>query len=319
MSLFPITCAVKCLLGTLPNNPRLIRQKWGDYPTTPDYFTRVNSATPKIYLYQRSPSNLIQQTDYKTKLIKGTGPVSVVYVYNPGPPLFPGGPSYETPPNPNGQTGDGTKPDQGVANTMGYLPRAGNDAPYDFTALSSPPFRDAHLMPVSGTRYTVESSSTGSTLNLGSIVSPGYGPCGSWSLKGTVSNLQSRVLNQQTQSYEYYDFNQQTFEYEQTGLASVNLTSIVCCWNDGMTITGKVSFKSIPFTTEARPGTNENGYGFGGMFIDVDGDWSDAGQADWSLTINDNTATPAATIEVPLTEGVITVVSDFWVTNITGP
>jgi len=319
MSLFPITCAVKCLLGTLPNNPRLIRAKWGDYPTNPDYFTRVNSATPKIYIYQRSPANMILQTDHKTTGIKGTGPVSVVYVYNPGPPLFPGGPSYETPPNPNGQTGNGVSPNSGVANTMGYLPRGSDENPYDFTALSSPPFRDAHLIPVSGTRYTVAAGSTGSTFNVNSITLPGYGPCGSWSLKGQVDNLQSRVLNQQTQGYEYYDFNQETFEYEQKGLASVDLTAIVCCWNDGMTISGKVSFKSIPFTTEARPGTNENGYGFGGMFVDVEGDWSDAGEADWTLTINDDTETPAATIEVPLTEGVITVVSDFWVTDITGP
>mgnify|MGYP000626734933 CR=1 FL=1 len=309
MSLFPITCAVKCLLGVAPDHPTQIRQLWGDYPAgPPNFFTRVNSYTPKIYVYQRSPANRLVYNHYAIKSINATGPVSVVYSYLP-----PG----ESPPDPNGETGyiiDGS----GTLSISqsDYYPRWKDDDEYDFTTLSG-----NVNTPISGEVYTlVSNASTSPDLRVGQLRRPNGSPAGAWSFKAKVDNLQSRVVNRQTGNFEYYDYEQATFEYEQVGVAGVFAEYIPCCWNEGMVITGKVSFKSIPFTTDPRPEPNQGGYGFGGMFLNVDGDWTDAGEGDWTATLSGDLPNgPIATVDIPATEGTITIVSDFWVTDITGP
>lgn len=311
MSIFPITCAVKCLLGVPPEHPTYIRQAWQDYPAAnppdvPNFFTRVNSYTPKIYRYQRSPANLVYENNWRNNLLKGTGPVSIVYNYLP---------PADPVPDPNGEIGHYAYPGYGVSVIQSdYLPRWKEDDPYDFTTMGI-----AKSMPQSGLEYTVKAYASGSDLRIEGVRYLGE-PTGSWSLKASVDNLQSRVYNRLLSQYEYYDFKQKTFEYEQTGVAGVWVDLALCCWNEGMTISGKMSFKSIPFTTEARPADNEGGYGFGGMILKVEGEFTDAGEADWSVTLSDQAFSgPLAEVEIPVNEGSITVVSDFWVTDITGP
>jgi hypothetical protein len=297
------------LLGVPPDHPTYIRQAWQDYPAAdppdvPNFFTRVNSYTPKIYEYQRSPANLIYENNFKVKSIKATGPVSVVYSYLP-----PG----EQAPNPNGEVGliNGGEYNVTVVQSN-YLPRWKDDDPYDFTSLPG-----YNSYPISGENYTlISNASTSPNLIVDQLRHNGN-VVGSWSFKASVDNLQSRVVNRLTGGYEYYDYKQKTFEYEQTGVVGLWVDYVPCCWNEGMTITGKVSFKSIPFTTEARPEDNQHGYGFGGMILKVDGDFSDAGEADWTVTLTkDFPSGPLTEIEIPATDGVITVISDFWITDI---
>lgn len=242
-----------------------------------------------------------------------TYPGDIVYAYDPTPP--PTGPG-ESPPNPNGTVETNTITNTTPAvNNPGYFfrPRWVDDTPYDLTTDGIgegtiwPKFNTDYLIGIEGFQQLF----------------PDYVyQLGPWSADLTVTNKQSEVLNEQTTTYEYYDFTQTTFDFKQTTKVKLYLDANVCCWNKGTVINGTVTFQSIDVTTEAVGGTPgapdpTATYGFGGMIATTGSTVADAGDQSFTVTI-DSSYTPVE-ITIPTVAGKITFINDFSVDSVTAP
>ena len=138
-----------------------------------------------------------------------------------------------------------------------------------------------------------------------------------------MDNYQSEVLNEQTSSYEYYDFTQPTFDYKHTTTLKVFLDANICCWNKGTVINGTVSFQSIAVettalgkTTTVDPDPSYN-YNFAGMIAKTATSASPSGTASFTVTI-DSSYVPVE-IEIPTMAGCFTFVNDFRIDSVTPP
>jgi hypothetical protein len=129
-----------------------------------------------------------------------------------------------------------------------------------------------------------------------------------------VDNLLSKVLNIETNEYEYYPFTQATTELKVTGKFVLNGLWDLCCWNDGTIVRGKVSIYSVDVTTGTLP---ESGDGFIGMTAEIGDTFSPHDEIDWEVTIEPG-YTPSE-IEIPKVSGKVTFVNDFWVTDVVPP
>jgi hypothetical protein len=244
-------------------------------------------------------------------------PVNAQTEYNPGPPLYPGGPSYEPVPTPNG-TSDTVYTNYGEPSTIAnIIPRWHTATAFDYSSSSGTPspysyFSHQGIVPEKGAVYYIS-------------VYPGYPDpsnhitgipasdfVGSWDIE--VTNLQSEVLNQQTSANEYYPYTQATTVYKQTGKYVIPNLFEVCCWNKGTVIKGKVSIYSVNVITGTLPAT---GSGWMGMTAEIGTTFTAESEVSWEVTISDS-YTPVE-ITVPKVSGKATFVNDFWVTEVTPP
>lgn len=233
-----------------------------------------------------------------TASIASVGPTDIVYEYDPAPPVS------DPVPDPNGTTGNFSNTQGGGIAGPLVFPRWHTDAAYNMAGGSSYDFwRAAGYFPLKSHDY---------------IVTPAGGgipSCCSASL--TVTNLQSKVLNLDTDLYEYYDFQQATFDYTQTGKLIIPLDWEVCCWNNGTVITGMVAFSSLDVTTEPLGDNFDPNYGFQGMTATTGTTVTAAGTAGFTVTINSGYS--PVEITVPTVAGSISFISDFWITSVVAP
>lgn len=227
-------------------------------------------------------------------------PDNIVYEYDPDPP------ASEPVPDPNGDIGEDSGDDSPPSPIpfLGELwPRWHTDEEYDFTVRS--PF----IYPPLGASFTYSGGNP-----------PGY----FWSYEAIAENLESRVEDVSTDPFtvEFYPFTQATSELRVKSKFQVipKPENNYICWNKGTVIKGKVGFKSVSLTVEPVPRFpfppfDESGYG--GIKVTYGTEYEDAGEADWEVTY-DETFTPSE-IEIPMTNGKVTFVTDFWVTEVIKP
>lgn len=224
-------------------------------------------------------------------------PDDIVYSYRPQSPFF------EPVPNPNGEEGSLTGPSSYGVNPLELYPRW-----YSETAI------DMKEYPITYALYVPDVGSTivfgGGSFNLDDV-SVGY------TLRASVNNLDSEVYNYETNDYEYYPFKQATTKVEwQRKFKVVRVSEQVCCWNEGTIIRGKVKFKSVNLITTPRPSPGSD-YGWDGMEIEIGSTFSDAGEADWEVTIEEDYS--GAEIAIPYVDQSITFINDYYVTEVIKP
>lgn len=269
-------------------------------PPTP-YFPAVGAYGNRIWMDKFTDNQAIETTY----------PDNIVYAYDPTPSPGPAEPV----PDPNGDVGNGDFDSTTPITAPGqfYYPRWNSDPAYDVT--NSGTF-EGTVWPKFSTDYLI-------TPNGFTTYSGGPTQFGPWSAELTVTNFQSKVLNQQTSAYEYYDFTQTTFEFKQTTKVKVYLDANICCWNSGTIISGTVKFQSVSVTT-AAVGANQFGvldltasHNFGGMMVTTGSSATDAGTASYSVTV-DGSYVPVE-ITIPTQSGTLTFINDFSVDSITPP
>lgn len=222
-------------------------------------------------------------------------PLSIIYEYDPTPPPGPG----ETPPNPNGSSKNDAF-DRDASFSPVFYPRWNTDPAYEL--FNSDQWLTV-ICPPKDYEFFLDSNGT-ALLNK------------PWSIDVTVSNLDSRVLNEETELFEYYPFQQATFDFKQTVTLRIPKTWTTCCWNEGAVINGEVTFQSVDMSVEAY-GAGGESWGFGGMTATTGTTANDAGSQAFSITISDSYV--PVEIVIPTTPGKITFVNDFVITSVTKP
>lgn len=243
--------------------------------------------------------------------VDATYPTNIVYSYNPTTPS-----PADPVPNPNGTVGTNTTTRTSpVGPGQFYYPRwQATDAAYD---VGNDQFGVGGICPEFDTEYFINEN------GFFPNTSPYYQQFGAWSVDLTVDNYQSEVYNDQTSSYEYYDFAQTTFDYKQTTSVKIYLDANVCCWNKGTLITGTVKFQSISVETTALGRTATVSpdpsypYGYAGMIAKTGSTAVDAGDQSFSVTIT-SSYTPVE-FEIPTLAGTITFINDFSIDSVTPP
>jgi len=229
--------------------------------------------------------------------ITSTYPDNIVYSYNPASPDF------DPVPNPNGTIGI-TNDQTGSGGGGNLYPRWHTDPPYDMAQASSYDYWEAsNFFPKKNHAYTVVPTSAGLP--------------GGCSANLSVINLQSEVLNEDTNINEYYNFTQATFEYSQSGTIGIPIGWEICCWNDGTVIEGTAAFSSIDVTTVAIDNPLTPGFGFNGMTATTGSTITSAGTTNFTVTIN-SAYTPVM-ISVPSEFGKITFMTDLSITSVVAP
>jgi len=271
------------------------------YPWQYAYEINVGAQGNRIYL-DKFTNNQVLDVTY---------PANIVYQYDPTTPS-----PADPVPDPNGTVGTNTIT-RTSPNGPGYfyLPRwQATDPAYD---VGNDQIALGLISPEFDTEYFInENGFFGNS-------SPYYQQFGAWSVDLTVDNYQSEVFNQQTSSYEYYDFTQATFDYKHTTTVKLYLDANVCCWNKGTVITGTVKFQSIGVETTALGRTvtvnpdPSYSYGFAGMIAKTGSTASDAGSS--SFTVNITSSYTPVEIEVPTLAGTITFINDFSIDSVTPP
>lgn len=240
-------------------------------------------------------------------------PTNAKTEYNPGPPLYPGGPSYEPVPNPNGTTQNFYIDTGDPLNLYKVRPRWHTDTAFDYSSSTGSPspysfFSQNGIVPEKNKVYQ---------LTPGQLSSPFTAPSGDFvgSFDIQVTNLLSEVLNQQTGLLEYYPYSQATTEFKQTGKFVIPDLFEICCWNKGTVVKGKVAIYSVNVITGTLPAS---GYGLvTGMTAEIGTTFAAVSEVAWEVTIDDS-YTPVE-ITIPQVSGKCTFVNDFWVTEVVAP
>ena len=235
-------------------------------------------------------------------------PANAKTEYNPGPPLYPGGPSYEAIPSPNGTTENAYGSYGEPLTITSVFPRWHTATPFDYSSSTGSPspysfFSQQGFVPEKGKVYTL------AVVLLGA---PSADFVGSFDIQ--VTNLLSPVLNQQTNNMEYYPYQQATTEFKQTGKFVIPNLFDICCWNKGTVVKGKVAIYSVNVITGTLPAS---GYGWSGMTAEIGTTFAPVSEVAWEVTIDDG-YTPVE-ITIPQVSGKCTFVNDFWVTEVTPP
>ena len=254
-----------------------------------EYFNGSNSNNISLGLGSYSKSVFKCPDNWKTS-------------YNPGPP------NYDAVPDPNGDTAELSSQIGQPTYITSILPRWHTDDAFDYSseADNSYAFFSTHgIVPEKGKVYTFFPSG---------FSDMGHDFVGSCDIQ--VDNLLSKVLNIETNEYEYYPFTQATTELKVTGKYVITKKWNACCWNKGTIISGKVSIYSVDVTTGTIP---ESGNGFIGMTAEIGDTFSPHTEKDWSVTIEDEDDYDPVEIEIPKVPGKVTFVNDFWITEIVPP
>ena len=285
-------------------------QSWfQDYPSETVAKVHLGLSGGGWYIPSDGFGNLIYMTGFDDNLhVESSYPDNIVYEYDPTP--YPG--PADPVPDPNGDTGEVDSTTTGPPNLPGffYRPRWYLDSAYDVSGQGGQATR---VCPEFDYEYYV--GPTG----IGALPGMPVGRIGPWSIDLEVDNFQSEVLNQEDNTYEYYDFAQLTFNFKQTTSLKIMLDANVCCWNAGTVINGTITFQSIAVETTAIGDRNDLSYpyGFDGMIAKTGSSVSEAGTHSFSITINSG-YTPVE-FEIPTLAGSITFVNDFRVDTVTPP
>jgi len=264
----------------------------------------------KVHMAIDGTSNRIYMDKFtNNQVIDATYPANIVYQYNPTTPS-----PADPVPDPNGTVGTNTST-VNSPNGPGqfYYPRWYTDTAYDS---GNDQFGVGLICPEFDTEYFIYESGFAAS-------APYYKQTGAWSVDLTVDNYQSEVLNQQTSSYEYYDFTQATFDYKHTTTVKLYLNANVCCWNKGTIINGTVSFQAIGVETTAlgrtatvTPDPSYN-YNFAGMIAKTASSAAPSGTQSFMVTV-ESSYVPIE-IEVPTQPGCLTFINDFRIDSVTPP
>ena len=232
-------------------------------------------------------------------------PGNIVLAYDPTP--FPG--PAEPAPNPNGTSSNNSVQSSSTWPLPSYRPRWHTDTVYDVPTMLP---AAVTLFPPLSTDFLIQTSVFPS---LNFKVSANF----------TVNNLQSWVLNQQTNNFEYYNFTETEYEYTQTSKFKIALTASDCCWDTGTIINVEVGFMhvdctAVPVGTDV--GTNvldySSSYGFAGMKVTTGSSYVVSSGLNQSISIEIGNYTPVE-VTVPVQANKITFINDFVVTSIVPP
>ena len=267
-------------------------QDW--YPEYPD------ECVVKVSQGVDSSVNYIRPASSGTAAVDSTFPADIVTSYNPASPDF------DPVPDPNGTSDNFTGTTSTGTISKSLFPRWYDADPYDMAQTSSYDYwQGGGFFPLKNHDY---------------IITPyGFGSSSSkvFSADLTVENLQSKVYNQDTASYEYYPFTQATFDYKQTAKVVIPIDWTVCCWNDGAVIAGGVTFSSIDVETVPLGDLFDPDYGFRGMTATTGETITEESSTSFTVTIS-SSYTPVE-IEIPTVANKITFITDFWITSVTPP
>lgn len=278
-------------------------------PKQPDFtaYNRDLTTYPPELVYR-----LINPPTRQAISIQFYGDSEVTFTY-PGNVVVEYEPGLDPVPNPNGTTVDDshdvTDYGRGLFGLGGdvfmfyQFPRFHTDDPYNFQS-SIPDF----------TPQTDDAFGGNDASNVWAGL-----PTMAWSINCTVQNGDSRVLNIDTQQYEYYPFSQTTSVLNYTAKFRIDYNSAapqgnLCCPIRNAVVSGKASVWSVSFTAEAL---TENG-GYDGIEITIGSDFTEEQEIDWSFTFDPDNPTPT-TYEVPKLTDKITFINDWWIESITPP
>lgn len=229
-----------------------------------------------------------------------TYPSDIVYEYDPDPPLS------QPVPNPNGEEGFVTF-DTGTLDVFSDVyPRWFTDSPYSFETDGI-----GVIPPLGFETYFDESM-----FNLNTL----FGGHTSWDV--SVDNYESWTMNVATNQVEYYPFKQTKDDLKVK--AKVKIVAVeprICCWNEGVTIKGKLGIKSVSVTGKPIPVPNPEDpsglYGYAGITLTLGESYDDAGEVDWEVRLEDDFEPQE--VEIPQMPGTVTFINDFWITEIVKP
>jgi len=291
----------------------------GDVKSDGSVFSGINvsSGPSEIYAYshwfKNYPDEVIVKTHInsdnyvKTRIefvpavtLNSEYPVDIVSIYFPDPP------DNDPVPDPNGENGTLADTDTWPSSLLPLDPRWHSETAINLQ--DSPLF--SSVVPDTGVIYRYDSE-----------MKPIFGSnTTDYSLSVSVENYESLVINGDTSELEFYPFKQATttLNYERKIKVALYNTKI-CCWNKGTVIKGKIKFKKVNAIATPRSSTIHNGtpYGFGGINVEVGSSFSDAGDANWELTVEDDFDPPEVTI--PKTLGYFTFINDHYVTEVIKP
>jgi hypothetical protein len=268
-----------------------------------------NSDWPTAYDLNVTGGNLLYMEGFTGNVeVITTFPNNIVYSYDPTPAPGPADPV----PDPNGGTGNTTTTytltwgGSGALPAISFLPRWHTDTAYDISTIGTLSSVTNGYCPLFNSYY---------------YITPGASLYGrAFSIDVTVTNQQSKVLNEQTSLYEYYDFAQTTFSYKQTAKVKLKLSQLcgtTSCWDNGTVITGTVSFQGLDVTTEPVGNPTDSIYGFSGMYANTGSTVTAAGSQSFSVTVS-SSYTPVE-ITIPAVSNKITFINDFRIDSITRP
>ena len=280
-----------------------------DYPE--ETVAKVHLGLVDTFFYQPLSStfgNRIYLFGFSNNISRdSTYPDNIVYEYDPTTPS-----PADPVPDPNGTVGTITTTISNLSTAGPQYPRwQATDTAYDLGNAQ------VGFVPQFDTEYYILPAGF-----IGSS-SPYYQYTGPWSVDVTVENFQSEVFNQETETNEYYDFAQPSFDYKQTAKVKVYLDTNVCCWNEGTVITGNIGFQSISVATTALGRTKtvtpdpSYSYGFAGMIATTGSSAVAAGTQSFSVTVSNSYA--PIEIEIPTVAGAISFINDFSVDSVTPP
>jgi len=230
-----------------------------------------------------------------------------VTAYDPTPSPGPAEPV----PNPNGTTSNNSSQASKTWPLPGYRPRWYTDTVYDLPVML--PGQVNTLFPALSTDFFAGPSSNAFS---GHYVSANF----------TVNNLQSWVLNEQTNLFEYYNFGEPEYEHTQTCKFKVILTADNCCWDSGAIINVEVGFMHVDCTA-VPVGTTVGGgsapdygssYGFAGMKVTTGAAYAVSVGLEETFSIEVGNYTPTE-ITIPVQAGKITFINDFVVYSVVPP
>jgi hypothetical protein len=230
-------------------------------------------------------------------------PGDVVTSYEPG---------IDPVPDPNGNTsnrsieiedqGRGIS-DAGGDNPLYYpAPRYHTDSPYDLKDSLSEAF---NLMPLTGLELLADD--------------PGDLPY-SWSVDLTVETGDSKVLNVDSDEYEYYPFTLTTASYYQTAKFRPDYYQgypfgSFCCPIKNAVINGKASVWSVSVNATR---SNPDSPFFNGINVEIGSSYTEEMVLDWTMTFDPDNPTPDS-VEIPTVAGKITFINDWWIESIDPP
>lgn len=231
-------------------------------------------------------------------------PDNIVTSYNPTPP--PDGPG-DSPPDPNGTIGTASGGESLYRMSASYLPHWHTDPSFDYGT--------------SMVGFGVDVPDPDTEYNINTFPHQFNNP---WSVDLSVTNYHSRVYNEMTMDYEFYDYLQATFEVKTTAEVIIDIKTNIsttnpyatCCWCDGVTVKGKVQWASVEANEEPVELGTEGAdlYGFGGMKFTPSASLEEGSTEDWSVTITES-FTPIK-IDIPQSSGRLTFLNDFWITEV---
>lgn len=217
-------------------------------------------------------------------------------------------PDTDPVPNPNGDIGETTANAINGGTTPFSKPRWHTSTAYDLS--SNPTSFSDYVPPVS---FNYGKTYKGSILGTTTI---NY-PKDSYSMKISTSAFESEVTNSNTSGVEYYPYAQTTLTYEKEAKFKVVFDGVICCWNEGVTIKGKVAYSTIELIATAIAIPAGSGYNYDGLKIETGSTYATHSEATWEVVIEQGYV--PAEITIPKVDGKAVFINDFYITEVIKP